>query len=877
MDYAFVPSSSGSSGNLLEPSTFGKQLSTEEPEPLGALRLEEPCSEDDVSFNSGTQISENGTQYWTPTCSEELKPCTGMSFPSDVAGNDFYYRYGVQCGFDIRRGPTKKHRDGTVLTRYIYCNKEGFVVNNSFDNANGKRKNGSRNCTSSRCGCQAKLVIKWKGASDYKVTEFVERHNHSMVSLDAAQFLKCRRKMNPQHKRFVVGCGKANLGSVRSYKLSKHLVGGSNVVAFIGLDDAQLVLNKLVKKKQVCSSFYYEYSVVKGALSRIFWADSISQLNFHSFGDVLTFDATYSLNRYNMIFVPFTGIDNHKKSVTFAAALLSNEDVESYTWMLECFKKCMARAPQIVLTDQDPALRAVVPKVMPNAHHRYCIWHIMNKLSVKVGFNTPELQQFRKKLKTIVYDYHVETSEFEKNWKDVIAEYGMGKNKWLSSMFRIRKLWIPAYFCDIQLGGLLRMTSRSESENSFFGSYLNQRLTLVGFFMGFDVALENQRQIRSTCDHEAMTKRSRIRTPLLIELHALQTYTTTIFQEVQTEICASCFDVSITTVVESENGKVHEAVAGTYKLKTFQVTADSSTDSFLCTCKLFERVGYQCRHVFAALKYARIEKIPERYVLNRWTRDAIQTVSQSLDPILVEDCQVIQQAGMVDQDLWMDFNTCLSIADNDNVKREYIRCKVKEMLLHLEQLSSGHRVASKTDIISDLIGSCKPIERTVNSPALVHTKGSGKRLASNFDVAIKKSQRAPRMCKSGVANTVAEVQSGTVRLLFWSCSLDLMIMLRECSLELTLAVDVVQSVTYNALEEVQSGTVKLLLGKCSLEHQNSCGICVVWNCKTAVAEVQSGTSKTPLEFVQSGTLKLLLRKCSLEHQNSCGIRAVWSC
>ncbi|KAL9667302.1 hypothetical protein QQ045_001653 [Rhodiola kirilowii] len=588
MDFAFVPSSSGSSGNSLEPSTFGKQLSTEEQEPLGALRPEEPCSEDDVSFNSETQLFENGTQYWTPTCSEELKPCT------------------VQCGFDIRRGPTKKHRDGTVLTRYIYCNKEGFVVSNSFDTANGKRKKGIQNCTSSRCGCQAKLVIKWKGASDYTVTKFVERHNHSMVSLDAAQFLKCRRKMNPQHKRFVFGCVVLELKKNDFHNFHR------DVVAFIGLDDAQLVLNKLVKKKQVCSSFYYEYSVVKGALSQIFWANSISQLNFHSFGDVLTFDATYSLNRYNMIFVPFTGNDNHKKSVTFAAALLSNEDVESYTWMLECFKKCMGRAPQIVLTDQDPALRVVNPKVMSDAHHRYCIWHIMKKLSVKVGFNTPELQQFRKKLKTIVYDYHVETSEFEKNWKDVISEYGMGKNKWLSSMFRIRKLWIPAYFRDIQLGGLLLTTSRSESENSFFGSNLNQRLTLVGFFMGFDVALETQRQIRSTCDHEARSKRSRISTPLLIELHELQTYTTTIFQEVQTEVCASCFDVSIITVVESENGKVHEAVDGRYKLKTFQVTADSSTDSFLCTCKLFERVGYQCSHVFAALRYACIEKKSQR-------------------------------------------------------------------------------------------------------------------------------------------------------------------------------------------------------------------------------------------------------------------------
>ncbi|KAL9664284.1 hypothetical protein QQ045_019683 [Rhodiola kirilowii] len=419
-----------------------------------------------------------------------------MTFASDEAAYDLFYRYGVHCRFDIRCGPAKKHRDGTILKRYLYCNKEGFVVNNSLDTENGKRKKGSRNCTSSRCGCKAKLFIKLNGASDYIVTEFVERHNHGMASVDAAQFLKCRRKMKTEHKRFVFGCGKANLGSVRSYKLSKHPVGGyvgaqkndfhnfhRDVVAFIGLDDAQLVLNNLVKKKEMCSSFFYEYSVDKGALSGIFWADSICQLNFHAFGDVLTFDATYSLNRYNMIFVPFTGIDNHKKSVTFAAALLSREDVESYTWMLECFKKCMGQDPQIVLTDQGPALRVVVPKVMPDAHHRW-------------------------------------TS------KDDFA-------------FRKQKF--------------------------IFWMLFESTIDSGWFFMGFDTALESQRQIRSMCDHEARTKRSRTRTPLLIELHALDTYTTTIFQAVQTEICASCFDVSIITVAESENGKVHEVVDGRYK------------------------------------------------------------------------------------------------------------------------------------------------------------------------------------------------------------------------------------------------------------------------------------------------------------------------
>ncbi|KAL9669767.1 hypothetical protein QQ045_007316 [Rhodiola kirilowii] len=171
-------------------------------------------------------------------------------------------------------------------------------------------------CTSSRCGCEAKLVMKCNGDSGYIVSNFVEMHNHRMASLNAAQFLKCRRKMESEDRQLLFDCGNVNIGPSRAYKISKQLAGGFNnldaqaieyrnfhrdVVAFIGEDDAQMVLDKLVKK-EICSSYFlFEYSVVKGALSRIFWADSISQRNSHAFGDVLTFDATYSLNMYNKI------------------------------------------------------------------------------------------------------------------------------------------------------------------------------------------------------------------------------------------------------------------------------------------------------------------------------------------------------------------------------------------------------------------------------------------------------------------------------------------------------------------------------------------------------------------------------------------------
>ena len=43
----------------------------------------------------------------------------------------------------------------------------------------------------------------------------------------------------------------------------------------------------------------------------------------------------------NMIFTPFTGVNHHKANVLFGAILLSNEKIESYTWLFKTFLNAM--------------------------------------------------------------------------------------------------------------------------------------------------------------------------------------------------------------------------------------------------------------------------------------------------------------------------------------------------------------------------------------------------------------------------------------------------------------------------------------------------------------------------------------------------------
>nr|KAJ0216989.1 hypothetical protein LSAT_V11C300106290 [Lactuca sativa] len=87
---------------------------------------------------------------------------------------------------------------------------------------------------------------------------------------------------------------------------------------------------------------------------------------------------------YDIVFVPFTGIDNHKKCVTFGVGLLSKEDGVSYEWLLRAFLKAFRKQPQLVISDQDVALKKAIDNVFPLAHHRLCMWHITKKLPNKM-------------------------------------------------------------------------------------------------------------------------------------------------------------------------------------------------------------------------------------------------------------------------------------------------------------------------------------------------------------------------------------------------------------------------------------------------------------------------------------------------------------
>lgn len=56
---------------------------------------------------------------------------------------------------------------------------------------------------------------------------------------------------------------------------------------------------------------------------------------YQEYGDIVAFDTTYKVNSYNMPFGIFIGVDNHGRPILFGCALLQNETISTFQWLMK--------------------------------------------------------------------------------------------------------------------------------------------------------------------------------------------------------------------------------------------------------------------------------------------------------------------------------------------------------------------------------------------------------------------------------------------------------------------------------------------------------------------------------------------------------------
>ncbi|KAK9751032.1 hypothetical protein RND81_02G237200 [Saponaria officinalis] len=688
-----------------------------------------------------------------PHCPEDLKPSIGKTFSTLEEGLSFYKEYAKTCGFTSRLDSSKSIK-GTITHKQCVCSKEGH----------GKHEGVKRKRSVTRVGCEARVNFKRLDTGEYVIYDFIEAHNHAMVTPDTMVHLKQSRDLNLVHKKMIMDNSRVNQGPVKTFRMFKEYVRGyknvgasledfknfsRDVKKFLKDYDAQMLIETFMQKKSMCPSFYFDFDVdCDQNLNKIFWADPIGIKNYALFGDSNSFDTTFDFNKYRMVFTPFTGVDNHKRCVTFAAGMIAKENAESFTWLFENYVKAMGGCyPVTIITDQCLGIKAGIEKVFGSiTQHRYCLWHIMKKMPEKVGSAICRDTEFLKEITSIIWGDDIEPSEFESRWCSILESYELTDHEWLNQLYEMRESWIPAYFRDTYLGGIMRTTSRSESENSFFGNFTNPHLSLVEFWMRYQTAMDAQRWKNSKLTADSKNSSPVLATPLLLEKHASEFYTPSIFYEFQEELKESCFRCGLEKISKEEKTE-KISVIDRARNNVYEVLC--SDMKFSCSCKRFERYGLLCRHVLWVLNSKGYEEIPGNYLLGRWGKSAsYRPIFNVANTTLLADCASLDTRQQQISELWSEVFTSVSLVEDDEGNAEDLLLLLRNFNEKLLVSSRASKSMSKKSEIEILLGSKIPTQATVLPPKQSKNKGSGRRMISEKEMAVEQHSKPLRKCNA---------------------------------------------------------------------------------------------------------------------------------
>ncbi|XP_024974846.1 protein FAR1-RELATED SEQUENCE 5-like [Cynara cardunculus var. scolymus] len=389
----------------------------------------------------GMGETSDGSKCWFPNIDSKHKPKVGDGFETVESAEKMYQKYANEAGFDVRLSNKKINKIGRITSRFYVCSKKGRPPSKYFDSLDvlpGDRRIRNSNVKCSGCGACFKIHYV-KERRLYEVYKFIEQHNHMLFNKEEMRFSRSKRQLHYGDHKNVFHGSSSKVGVTKSHRFRAitgdvDCSGGTvrdhqnckrDMAYFVGNEEAQMLLNVMSNRRK--------------ELLAIFWADETARSNYREFGDAISFDATFRMNKHAMIFVLFVAIDNHKKSVVVGATLIHNESVVDYTWVLKAFVKADGRQPRFVITDQCASMKQAILIAFPESKHRLCMWHITKKLKSK--------------------NVHLAPDEFEMKWNNMMDLYGLRGDSWFDELYEIRESWIPAYYKDYHMSGLMKTTS----------------------------------------------------------------------------------------------------------------------------------------------------------------------------------------------------------------------------------------------------------------------------------------------------------------------------------------------------------------------------------------------------------------------------------
>ncbi|XP_054809814.1 protein FAR1-RELATED SEQUENCE 5-like [Prosopis cineraria] len=563
---------------------------------------------------------------------DELEPKIGREFENLDEAWEFWTEYGKRIGFGVRKGTSTKSRaDKSIIITYRFlCCKEGLRRKNE------KRAYASTHRPETRTNCKARMVVSRVGQK-FRITVIDREHNHPLHTKDTVSLLPCQRNISEAQAYEMDLAEESGLEPRDTFDLMSTYAGGPENLGYTMTDvktylmckrkrhmkfgEVGCLLEYFQKQIEENPAFYHKYQLDPDQhITNVFWADARMLIDYAHFGEVVSLDTTYSTNQNHRPLALFSGFNHHRSVVIFGAALLYDETIESFKWLLETFLDAhIQKKPQTVFTDQDQAMARALCEVLPNTKHCLCSWHLLKNGVKHLGNLMKDGSHFLTDFKKCMFNY-VDVEKFEEAWSQLLSSYNVHENGWLKSTYDIKEKWAWCYVKETCTLGM-RSTQISESVNADVKRCTKPKLDIKRFFKRFDKVVAKKRYKEVELEYESRQKIPRMvnqSAPILRQL--VQVYTPTVFDMFQEQWDLQ-FSVELITRDEKESLFVYIAHMIDQEGE-WRVEFKPDTHEIFCTCQKFESTGIFCCHALKVYESKDVRVMPDQYILKRWTKEA---------------------------------------------------------------------------------------------------------------------------------------------------------------------------------------------------------------------------------------------------------------
>eukprot|EP00257_Ricinus_communis_P017184 XP_015575566.1 protein FAR1-RELATED SEQUENCE 2 isoform X3 [Ricinus communis] len=517
------------------------------------------------------------------------EPQNGLEFETKEAAYSFYREYARSVGFGITiKASRRSKKSGKFIDVKIACSRFG------------SKRESSTTVTPRSCiktDCKAGLHMKRTQNEKWIIYSFIKEHNHEICPDDFYNSIQGRNKQS-----VLVSVQKKGLQLALDH------------------DDIQVMLEHFMCMQAENPNFFYSLDLDhEKRLRNVFWIDSKARHDYRFFSDVVFFDTFYVRSNYKVPYASIIGVNHHFQFVLLGCALIGEQTPSTYVWLMQTWYKAVGgQAPKVIITEQEKCLNEAVGNVFPNAHHCFCLWHVLSKMPENLSRAVTQGETFLAKFNKCICRSWTE-EQFEKRWWKMVDKFELREDEWFQSLYEDRKKWVPTYMQDIFLAGM-STAERCGSIASFFDKYIHREATLKEFMEQYKLFLQDGFSMEAKADFETQNKQPALRSHSAFEKQLSRVYTNAIFKKFQVEVLGV---VSCQLQKESEDGATLNFRVDDFEERwNFLVAWNETASDIQCSCRSFEYRGFLCKHAILVLQMSGVSNIPSHYILKRWTKDA---------------------------------------------------------------------------------------------------------------------------------------------------------------------------------------------------------------------------------------------------------------